>query len=356
MIRASSVRSSAPSSELQLAAATAGANSMPLRRYASLLCMGVMLCAARGAEPASPTTPRPQPVIIDTDIGDDIDDAFALAVALLDPRIDVIGITTAWGDTRTRTLLVRRLLAVMGRRDVIVAQGAVTANDTLFTQRQWAARAADTTPAPDAIDFIRTEARKRPGEITLIALAPLSNIEALAARDPEALRDLKQVALMGGSIYAGYNDGGAIPVDHPSAEYNVRSAPRGLTDLLESGVPVKLFPLDATQLKFDEVRRDRLFAHGSPTSDALALLYHQWRLLNSWGQITPTLFDAIPVVWMLEPSTCPLTPLRILVDEGGYTRPTAGKPNATVCLSLDESRAQRLIIDTLAPQPDGRPH
>jgi inosine-uridine nucleoside N-ribohydrolase len=78
----------------------------------------------------------------------------------------------------------------------------VTANDTLFTQRQWAARAVDTTPAPDAIDFIRTEARKRPGEITLIALAPLSNIEALAARDPEAPRDLRQVALMGGSIYA----------------------------------------------------------------------------------------------------------------------------------------------------------
>ena len=117
-----------------------------------------------------------------------------------------------------------------------------------------------------------------------------------------------------------------------------------------------MFPLDATQLKFDEVRRDRLFAYGSPTSDALALLYHQWRLLNSWGQITPTLFDVIPVPWMLEPSTCPLAPLRILVDERGYTRPTAGKPNATVCLSLDESRAQRLIIDTLAPQPDGRPH
>jgi hypothetical protein len=99
------------------------------------------------------------------------------------------------------------------------------------------------------------------------------------------------------------------------------------------------------------VRRDRLFAYGTPASDALTLLYHQWRLLNSWGQITPTLFDAVPVVWMLQPSSCPLIPMRISVDERGYTRPGTGEPNVAVCLSIDENSAQRLIIDTLAPQP-----
>jgi inosine-uridine nucleoside N-ribohydrolase len=220
-----------------------------------------------------------------------------------------------------------------------------------FTQKKWATGATDTTPAPDAIEFIRAQVHKRPGEITLIALAPLSNVEALQRRDPDALHDLKQVALMGGSVHAGYNQGGAIPVAQPSAEYNVASAPRGLAILLESGVPVRMFPLDSTQIKFDEVRRDRLFAYGSPASDALALLYHQWRLLNSWGQITPTLFDVVPVAWMLRPSTCPLTPLRIAVDEHGYTRPAPGKPNITVCLSIDENATQQLIIDTLAPQP-----
>ncbi|MBV8741307.1 MAG: nucleoside hydrolase, partial [Sinobacteraceae bacterium] len=63
---------------------------------------------------ASAAAVNPVPVILDTDVGDDIDDAFALAVALKDPRLEVIGITTAWGDTRTRTLLVRRLLATLG--------------------------------------------------------------------------------------------------------------------------------------------------------------------------------------------------------------------------------------------------
>jgi inosine-uridine nucleoside N-ribohydrolase len=332
----------------------------PLRATATLLlCAAAMTIGALEPVSAAPATPgsRPlvgQPVIIDTDVGDDIDDAFALTIALQDPRLEVIGITTAWGDTRTRTLLVRRLLTTLGRQNVVVAQGPATPSKTPFTQKKWAVGALDTTAAPDAIEFIRDQVRKRPGEITLIALAPLSNIEALQRRDPDALHKLKQVTLMGGSIYAGYNLGGAIPVAQPSAEYNVVSAPQGLRILLESRIPVKMFPLDSTQIKFDEVRRDRLFAYGSATSDALALLYHQWRLYNGWS-ITPTLFDAVPVTSLLQPSTCPVTPMRITVDEHGYTRPVAGEANVAVCLAVDENATQRLIMDTLAPLPHETP-
>jgi len=303
--------------------------------------------ATTGSQPA-----MGQPVIIDTDIGDDIDDAFALTIALQDPRLNVIGITTAWGDTRTRTLLVRRLLTTLGRQNIVVAQGPATPSKTAFTQKKWALGAVDTAPAPDALEFIRDQVRKRPGEITLIALAPLSNIEALQRRDADVVHKLKQVVLMGGSIYAGYNEGGAIPTTQPSAEYNVVSAPQGLRILLESRIPVKMFPLDSTQIKFDEVRRDRLFAYGSPASDALALLYYQWKLYNGWG-VTPTLFDAVPVVSLLQPSTCPVTPMRITVDEHGYTRPVAGEPNVAVCLTVDENATQRLIMDTLAPPVSG---
>jgi hypothetical protein len=61
------------------------------------------------------------------------------------------------------------------------------------------------------------------------------------------------------------------------------------------------------------------------------------------------LFDAIPVVWLLQPAACPLKPMRIEVDTGGYTRPVTGTPNVDVCLTLDESSAQRLMMDALAP-------
>jgi inosine-uridine nucleoside N-ribohydrolase len=321
-------------------------------KSAWLLCVALLtLTRTALTQAAQPFGARPLPVIIDTDVGDDIDDAFALTIALQDPRLEVLGITTAWGDTHTRVLLVRRLLATLGRRDVVVAEGPATADPTPFTQRRWALGATDNSAAPDAIGFIRAQARKRPGQITLVALAPLSNIEALQRRDPDALRQLRQVVMMGGSIHAGYNQGGVIPVSVPSAEYNVASAPQGLVILLQSRVPVRMFPLDSTQIKFDEVRRERLFAYGSPASDALALLYHQWRLLNSWGQVTPTLFDVVPVVWLLQPSSCPLTPMRIDVDPHGYTRPSEGEPNVAVCLAADESAIQRLVIDALAPYP-----
>lgn len=314
--------------------------------------IGLLLFAhAALADAGRPGGLQPLPVIIDTDVGDDIDDAFALVIALQDPRLSVLGVTTAWGDTRTRVLLVRRLLATLGRRDVVVAQGPATADAVPFTQRRWALGARDTSPAPDAIEFIHTQIRKHPGEITLIAIAPLSNVEALQRRYPGALRQLRQVAMMGGSIHAGYNLGGAIPVPKPSAEYNVASAPQGLRILLKSQVPVRMFPLDSTQIKFDEVRRERLFAYGTPAADALTLLYHQWRLLNSFGQITPTLFDVVPVVWLLQPASCPLKAMRIGVDERGYTRPIVGEPNVEVCLSVDGSAVQRLIMDTIAPYP-----
>jgi inosine-uridine nucleoside N-ribohydrolase len=216
------------------------------KKAAYLLCAAALALGQFNLANAGPATQRPQPVIIDTDIGDDIDDAFALAIALQDPHLEVIGITTAWGDTRTRALLVRRLLATLGRQDVVVAQGPATPDMAPFTQKKWALGATDTTPAPDAIEFIRDQARHRPGEITLIALAPLSNIEALQRRDPGALHNLKQVVLMAGSIHAGYDQGGSIPVALPSAEYNVASAPHGLAVLLESRTPVKMFPLDST--------------------------------------------------------------------------------------------------------------
>src|SRR6266478_7617955 len=86
------------------------------KKAAYLLCAAALALGQFNLANAGPATQRPQPVIIDTDIGDDIDDAFALAIALQDPHLEVIGITTAWGDTRTRALLVRRLLATLGRQ------------------------------------------------------------------------------------------------------------------------------------------------------------------------------------------------------------------------------------------------
>jgi inosine-uridine nucleoside N-ribohydrolase len=315
-----------------------------------------MALASAGPVAADQGAPRrPAPVIIDTDIGDDIDDAFALAIAVSDPRLQVLAVTTAFGDTRARVLLTRRLLKAMGRGDIVVGEGPATADPTTFTQKAWALEETDVSPAPDAVAVIRDAVARRPGEITLIALAPMTNVAALLARSPATLRGLRQVVLMGGSVHAGYNGAGGAPNPQPAAEYNIAQVPEAFAGLLAAGAPVVMFPLDATQVRLDQTRLDELFARGSPTSGALHALFDQWRRLNAWGQSLPTLFDAAPVAWMLEPSLCAPTPLRIEVGGEGFTRPVAGPFNADVCLSIDESRTKAIIMSALAPHAAGDP-
>ena len=121
-----------------------------------------------------------QKVIFDTDIGDDIDDAFALALAVSSPKLEVIGVTTAWGNTDLRARLAERLLKAMGHGEIPVAVGPKTQASSTFTQARWAE--VEPEPAkgwPDATDFTLNAIRRNPGEITLIAVAPFSNVGAL---------------------------------------------------------------------------------------------------------------------------------------------------------------------------------
>src|SRR5437016_4182753 len=85
-----------------------------------LLIFCAPVCSAQSAPAIS------EKIIIDTDIGDDVDDAFAVALALKSPEVQILGITTAFGDTETRVKLVDRMLGEVGRADIPVAAGKAT--------------------------------------------------------------------------------------------------------------------------------------------------------------------------------------------------------------------------------------
>src|SRR6476660_1942671 len=95
------------------------------------------LCAVLIVLTALSNAPTPEKIIIDTDIGDDIDDAFAVALALRSPELQILGISTTFGDTETRAKLLDRLLGEVGRSDIPVAVGTPTTNIN-FTQRRYA--------------------------------------------------------------------------------------------------------------------------------------------------------------------------------------------------------------------------
>ena len=107
-------------------------------------------------------------------------------------------------------------------------------------------------------------------------------------------------------------------------------------------------PLDATQLKLDEVKRAFLFSQGTPLTDALTLLYHQW------GQETPTLFDPMTIAFLANSALCPVQPMHIRVDEKGFTRLDPGAPNAPnppnaqVCLDSNPDAFFRFLLPRLA--------
>jgi inosine-uridine nucleoside N-ribohydrolase len=264
-----------------------------------------------------------QKVIIDTDLGDDIDDVFALALALRSPELQILQIDSAYGDTHLRARLLEHFLHDAGEPEVPVAQGVTTHVQNVFTQRAYAEQQAEPSrPYADAIGTTLDLIRKSPGEITLIAIAPLSNIGAMIDRDPGTFRKLKRVVLMGGSIYHGYGDKKA-----PEPEWNIKMDIGSAQKLFASGVPIFVMPLDATNLKLDEAKRQLVFKHGSRLTDQLAILYKQW------GGQTPTLFDAMAVAYAIDPALCPTTPMHISVDDRGMTVPGNGAPNAQACLN-----------------------
>ncbi|MCD7097510.1 nucleoside hydrolase [Stenotrophomonas sp. MMGLT7] len=278
-----------------------------------------------------------QKIVVSTDIGDDIDDAFALGLLLSSPEFEVLGIASTWGDTALRARLLQRLLANTGHAGIPLAMGVPTRSEIPFSQSRWAGQGKAVDGLPEAADFILAQARRHPGQVTLLALGPLTDVARAIERDPQAFRQLRQVVLMGGSLRAGYGKSDYRPPNPPAPEYNILSDIAAARKLFASGVPIVMLPLDATQVGLEEPQRVALFAHGSAMTDALAQLYYQWRDTDQpWASATPTVFDVVPVAWLLAPSLCPLQPVRIEVDDQGYTRETPGQPNARACLKLDK--------------------
>ena len=296
--------------------------------------------------PARAAAP-PREVIVDTDIGDDYDDAVALALVLASPGLKLDAVIASFGDTALRARMMRRLLRRIGRTDVEVTAGPASPA-TRFTQSAWAAGGPPLAAAPDAVATILARLRAEPaGRITLIELAPATTVGAMLARDPAAFRRLAGVVMMGGSIRRGY---GLVPgtnSDAPTAEYNVRCDPAGLRALLASGVPVRMMPLDATEVALDARARQRLFARGTPLAGWLATLYPAWADNNGGGR-EPVLYDVVPVAWLLRPQICRPVPLDVVVSPAGDTTVGAGAPNVSVCLDIDRGAVLSLLQDRLS--------
>ena len=135
-------------------------------------------------------TSEKRKVLLDTDIGSDIDDAVALAYLLANPACELLGITTVAHESEKRAMLASALCKVARRNLPIfpVADAPLIIPSTRYPPNQ-AARLPfwpheTTFPRGSAIEFLRTTIRRHPGEIDLLAIGPLTNIALLFTTDP----------------------------------------------------------------------------------------------------------------------------------------------------------------------------
>src|ERR1019366_3014339 len=182
----------------------------------------------------------PIPVFVDTDIGDDIDDALALALLLCSPEVFVVGISTVFGDTYLRARLAAYLLQIYEASGIPVAAGQ--GQPLLLRHRPSGACQATVLPTNfteplsslSGPELLIQAAHMYPGQLTLICLGPLTNVALALQQEPHLVSLLRQVFFMGG----------ASRLSRP--DWNVRSDAQAAYLFLEARLPTTMVGLNVT--------------------------------------------------------------------------------------------------------------
>jgi len=333
----------------------------------AVLCLATAgACRTKEASVVPEETPRaaaksPIPVILDTDIGDDIDDTWALVMLLRSPELDVRLVTTDYGNTVYRAKIVARLLEVAGRTDIPIGIG-VKENDKEGAQAEWVKdydlSAYPGTVHEDGVSALVDTVMSSPDEITLIAIGPPPSLARALEREPRLAPKLR-FAGMYGSLRQGY---GGKP--EPDAEWNVRASVEAARTVLSA--PWKeaiLTPLDTCGLVHLE---GDLYARVRDSKDPLlAALVENFRLWcphQEWcakdpeqvTQKSSTLFDTVAVYLASSHDLVRTEELGVRVTDDGMTVPDPkGIPYrwATEWTSLDDFEA--LLVDRVTgAKPD----
>ena len=297
-------------------------------------------------------------VILDTDIGTNVDDLLALALILASPELALAAVTTVYGDVRRRAQIVLKLLTLRGTLDVPVAMGAAKPlTDTAPVY--WAGHEGEGLLGPkdggltplseDAVELIIRTVMADPGQVALVAIGPLTNVARALLREPRLAQSLAELIVMGGVI------GGVHALHLPWVDHNFGSDPEAARIVLASGAPVTIVPLDVTrQVCIRESDVARLAALGDRFHNTVAdqITRYPRYARQGWTYLN----DPLAVAALITPSLLTFSALHAVVETDG--RHTAGKlllarsspdtpPTAQVTLAVQAARAERFIIDRL---------
>ncbi|HEX5105893.1 MAG TPA: nucleoside hydrolase [Pirellulaceae bacterium] len=299
------------------------------------LCGALLLTGVVVAE----EKPKPVPILLDTDIGSHVDDAFALGLALADERVELVGVTTVGEGAEDRAWIVCRLLTHLNRQDIPVAFGRGEQPkgplDWQIQYRRHPAVVWDRTAKPvkqTAVELMYEKLKTRPGEITIVGIGPLTNVAQLLKEHPDAKSLIKRIVFLGGSLQVGY-DGKPPAVAEWTVKQDIEASMKVFHHFAEE-VPLVMVPLDAAAgLDLTEEKRRSLFATGTPLASQL---HNLWELCE-----TPenALVDSAAVVVAVHEQLAKVRPGRISVGVSGRLSGGilvgGGEPNVQLVTTLD---------------------
>jgi purine nucleosidase len=179
--------------------------------------------------------------VLDTDIGTDVDDILALALIARAPELDLIGVTTVYGDTQLRARMARYVCLQLDRSEVVVAAGE---RETVAGRPVWwAGHEGQGIPnldtiaideSRDGVSYLCDTARDHAGHLDVFAIGPLTNIARAIERDPSFASSLHHLYVMGGAFWM------------DKAEHNIKCDPEAADIVFRSGVPMTACGLDVT--------------------------------------------------------------------------------------------------------------
>lgn len=256
--------------------------------------------------------PPPITLLLDTDVGTDVDDALAIALVLASPELELRAVTTVSGDVGLRGRIAKKLLTVAGRPEVPVAAGV---REPVLRQRSflWLGHEGqgilsgdeDLPLAPwHGVDLlIDTVLRERPH---VVAIGPLSNLAVAIMKEPAVIDAIPHLTVMGGAL--GRTAG--VPI----TEYNLGSDAEAAVVVLNAGIPTTLVPLDVTlQVALTSVDLVRLRRAPSRLVQTLCDAIDVWvPLQRSFFESTP-MFNRDIVAFLHDPLTVAVLIERSLV-------------------------------------------
>ncbi|MEK6793268.1 MAG: nucleoside hydrolase [Spirochaetota bacterium] len=291
------------------------------------------------------------PVILDTDIGDDIDDSWAVAMLLNSPELDVKLITTVRGDPEPRARIVAKMLAAAGRTDIPVGIGVPCGKNTVQIMPwidSFDPKAAGITMYPDGVNEMIRVIMSSSEMVTLIAIGQVTNIAEALRREPRIAERARIVAMFGSIAKHHKTNREEGIFDGIIPEWNVKQDVAAAQAMFRASWPITITPLDTcADIVLSGEHYKRAAASTLPVTRTVMESYAMWRHGPDTGK-SSILFDTVAVYLAFSEDLLEMEEMMLAVDDEGYTRKSdSGRPVRTAIRWKDRERLSHAFKELL---------